>query len=212
MDISVNVLIALVVVAALVLLGWYVWQRQQTTALRTRYADEYDRTVAELGRRRGEAELRQRSRRVNKFLIRPLSQPERQRFAEQWHLVQEQFVDDPGGAVVRGDRLVNEVMRVRGYPMGDADRRIEDLSVDHAHVVSSYRTARGIAVKHSVGGASTEELRQAMVLYRELFDDLLNESTDETADRPVMRAIERDVDLHTRRTSQVRRNTPEARQ
>jgi hypothetical protein len=64
-------------------------------------------------------------------------------------------------------------MRLRGYPMGDFDRRAEDLSVDHPHVVRNYRAAHEIAVTHSQGRASTEDLRRAMVYYRQLFDELL---------------------------------------
>ena len=120
--------IGIIVIAALAIIGVVLWQQQRTRRLQTRYVSEYDRTVAELGRRRGEAELVSREERVRQLDIRPLSAAERERFVADWRHVQEQFVDDPRGAVTRGDQLVDEVMRARGYPIADFDRQIADLS------------------------------------------------------------------------------------
>src|SRR2546430_3571866 len=68
-------------------------------------------------------------------------------------------------------------MQERGYPMGDFEQRSADISVDHPHVVEEYRAAHQIAERHANGGMGTEDLRQAMVHYRALFQDLL-ESDD----------------------------------
>src|SRR5205823_288933 len=106
-----------------------------------------------------------------KIHIRPLSNEEHDRFASEWHTVQAQFVDDPMGSIEQADRLVNEVMNARGYPMAEFDNRADDLSVSYPHVVRNYRAAHVIAVRHRE--ASTEDLRQALVHYRELFDELL---------------------------------------
>ena len=57
--------------------------------------------------------------------------------------------------------------------MADFDRRTEDLSVDHPGVVRTYRAAHAIALTEQEGRATTEDLRRAMVYYRELFDELL---------------------------------------
>lgn len=183
--------IGIIVIAALAIVGVVVWQQQRTRRLQTRYASEYDRTVTELGRRKGEAELVNREERVRQLDIRPLSVAERDRFVSDWRRVQEQFVDDPRGAVTRGDQLVDDVMRARGYPVADFDRQIADLSVDHPRVVNNYRTARDIAHRHHRGEASTEDLRQAMVLYRELFEDLLE--TGATVDTKAERVVETPV-------------------
>jgi hypothetical protein len=189
--------IGIIVVAAAVI-GWLVWQQQRTRSLRSRYADEYDRTVSELGRRRGEAELVKREVRVRELDIRPLSATERERYLADWRHVQEQFVDDPKGAVIRGNDLVEDVLRARGYPVtDDFDRQVADLSVDHPRVVQNYRLAREIGVRHRRGAATTEDLRQAMVLYRELFEDLLVD-TDTKAERVVTRPVERDVVIEQR--------------
>jgi hypothetical protein len=129
---------------------------------------------------------------VDALEIRPLSAEQRGAFTQQWRNVQAMFVDDPRGAVTRADGLVEEVMKTRGYPVSDFDQRAADLSVHHGRVVENYRAAREIAIRHRRGMATTEDLRQAMVYYRELFQDLL-EDREHMTERPVERAVERDV-------------------
>jgi hypothetical protein len=201
--------IAIIVVAALVI-GLLIWQLQRTRALRGRYAGEYDRTVSSLGRRAGEAELVKREVRVRELHIRPVSATERERFVAEWRRVQEQFVDDPRGAVTRGNDLVEEVLRARGYPTSDFDRQVADISVDHPRVVENYRRAREIGVRHQRGEASTEDLRQAMVLYRELFEDLI-ERDDSQVERVVTRPVERDAMAEVADGGRRRSMNPEVR-
>ena len=168
--------IAVIVIAivAVALGAFYIIQKRRSTHLRSRFGPEYHRTVSEFGdRTKAERELERRERRVERFHVRPLSPTDRDRFAEQWRIEQARFVDDPAGAVIEADKLVNAVMSARGYPMGEFEQRADDISVDHPHVVENYRAARDIASRHSRGEASTEDLRKSMVLYRALFDDLL---------------------------------------
>jgi hypothetical protein len=192
------VIAAVVVVSAVVLGGWLIWQRQRTRDLRAHYQREYDRTVSTLGRRHGEAELVHRKKRVRELVIRPLSAAEREAFSADWRRVQEEFVDDPEGAVTHGDRLVDDVMHARGYPVADFERRVEDLSVDHPRMVENYRAARAIAARHARGHATTEEMRQAMVFYRQLFDELLAGSDAPLREREVIRTVERDDEVGLR--------------
>lgn len=169
-------LVALLVVAVLVVVGIVVvMARKRKAALRQRFGGEYERAVRERGSER-EAQnlLHEREKRVEKFNIRALDPAERQRYADRWRTVQAQFVDDPAGAVVDADETVASLMGARGYPMADFEQRAADLSVDHAHVVDNYRAAHAIALRHRQGKASTEDLRQAMIYYRSLFEDLLN--------------------------------------
>jgi hypothetical protein len=70
---------------------------------------------------------------------------------------------------------LGDIMQARGYPVTDFEQRAADLSVDHPEVVSNYRTAHDIALAHAQGKAGTEDLRQAMIHYRELFEDLVGE-------------------------------------
>ena len=171
-----TLIVILVAIAVLAVLGLFAWQRRRSDTLRTQYGPEYDRAVSELGdRRKAESELLQRQERVKHLDIRPLAPEERNRFATDWRTVQSRFVDDPKGAVTEADRLVEDTMKVRGYPISDFDQQAADLSVHHPRVVDNYRAARDIARRHRRGEASTEDLRQAMVYYRELFVDLLED-------------------------------------
>ncbi len=174
------VLLAGVAVLALVIgaaIAWMILRSRHHHRLRDRFESEYDRVLEKTGDRRGvEEELRRREQRVKQFEIRALSPEQRSRYAEDWRKVQARFVDTPGHAVAEADSLVTEVMRTRGYPMGDFEQRAEDLSVDHPRVVGNYRAAHDLAVRNERGEADTEDLRQAMIHYRELFEDLLEQT------------------------------------
>jgi hypothetical protein len=170
-------LIGLVAVVAVVLLAvaWMYSQRRRRARLRDRFGPEYERAVTEAGAPdKAAAVLEDRVRRVERLKIRPLSREQTEAFSREWKRVQGLFVDDPDGAVDAADRLVTEVMAGRGYPLEDFDTRAADLSVDHPKVVDNYRIARNLAVRRKQGEVGTEELRQAIVNYRALFDDLLD--------------------------------------
>ncbi len=170
-------LVLIALLALVVLAGLWLWmRRRQSEALRDRFGPEYERTVHVVGdERKAESLLAEREKRVSGYTIKPLPPEMRDHFIETWRQVQAQFVDDPNYAVTRADDLLGEVMRARGYPMSDFDHRAEDLSVDHPEVVQNYRRAHDIALRHSRGEASTEDLRTAMIHFRTLFDDLVNE-------------------------------------
>jgi hypothetical protein len=169
----------LLIVAAVAIgcgVAWYVQTRQRSAHLRERFGPEYERTRSQVGdMRRAEAALAAREQRVGKLHIRSLAPDERARFAEVWHHIQSLFVDDPQGAIGEADRLVNDVMTTRGYPVADFEQRTADISVDHPVVVEHYRAAGSIAERNESGVASTEDLRQAVIHYRALFDDLLEQ-------------------------------------
>ncbi|HYT79668.1 MAG TPA: hypothetical protein VEQ37_10515 [Actinomycetota bacterium] len=172
----------LIAVAIVVLAGVVVWSfsRQRTSKrLRESFGPGYERTVNISGRRQAESELTDREKRREQLDIRPLDPAVRQRYAERWRDAQARFVDSPGQATREGDHLVTEVMRERGYPMEDFDQRAADVSVDHPHVVENYRAAHAISLANEQGKASTENLRQAMVHYRALFVELLEQPEED---------------------------------
>jgi len=174
--------IAVVVVLAIAAVAWISAQRQRRAKLRTHFGTEYDRTLREAGSpQKADAMLAERAKRVRELKIHRLSREQAETFAREWNGIQGTFVDDPDGAVAAADRLVTQVMSARGYPIEDFDTRAADLSVEHPRVVENYRVARALAVHRDRGEAGTEELRQAVVNYRALFDDLLK--TDEGAIR-----------------------------
>jgi hypothetical protein len=169
--------VVIAVVAVLVVLGvlWAAIRSRRSQQLRERFGPEYDRVAADApSRRDAEAELREREQRREQFDIRPLAPEQRELYRGQWQSIQAQFVDDPAGAVQQADRLIQTVMRERGYPVDDFDTRSADLSVDYPDVVENYRAGHGIAVAHERGNAGTEELRKAVQHYRSLFGELLD--------------------------------------
>ena len=170
-------MLALAVIAVVAVVAvWTYMARRRHTHLREKFGPEYDRAVGTTGSTAvAEKSLLEREKRVSKYKLRALTDEERTKFNGLWQQVQARFVDDPAIAVSEADLLVTDLMSTRGYPMGDVDRRDEDLTVEHGHVVGHYRAARDIAQRHTRGAASTEDLRQAMVHYRALFADLLDE-------------------------------------
>ena len=171
--------VALVAVAVIVAAVWMYLQKKQTKRLQSRFGPEYDRLAAESDRGRAEKTLHEREKRVEKLNLVPLSPEDRDRFAGAWRLEQAGFVDDPQAAVANADSLVTEVMKARGYPMGDFEQQVADISVDHSAVVKNYRIAHDIALRDRGGETSTEELRTALLHYRMLFEDLLEAPTAE---------------------------------
>jgi hypothetical protein len=175
MEMAVAVAIVVVIVLSLVALIW-LRQRTHLQRMRKRYGPEYDRLVAEMGsRRRVEKRLAERERRVSQYDIRPLSEMDRARYLRVWRTVQARFVDDPGDAVAKADQLLGEAMADRGYPVADFDRRAADMSVHYPTVAQNYRAGHDIALKHQAGKATTEDLRQAMIHYRALFEELVTD-------------------------------------
>jgi FtsZ-interacting cell division protein ZipA len=171
---------AVIVVAAVV---WSGLRTRRTRTLREGFGPEYDRTVADApSKREAEAELDARRKRREQLDIQPLSQSARDRYASQWKDTQARFVDDPEEAVGEADALIQQVMRERGYPVEDFDQRTADVSVDHPDVVNNYRAAHAISVANTRGNATTDDLRQAMVHYRALFVELLDEREPATAE------------------------------
>ena len=178
--ISTTQIAIVIAVAVVVVVGIAVWlftRKRRTERLRTQFGGaEYDRTLQEGGgRRHAEAGLDKRAERVESFHIQPLGAGDRARFVESWRKVQARFVDGPGGAVMEADQLLGDVMSTRGYPVSDFEQRAADISVDHPLVLENYRSAHKIAVRQTSGQASTEDLRQAMIHYRTLFDELVAE-------------------------------------
>jgi hypothetical protein len=168
------ILALVIVVAAVAGVAWWFGQRRRTERLKDTFGPEYERTVdAADSRRRAEAELEARQQRVESLDIHELSPGESARFADRWRVVQALFVDDPARAVDQADTLIGEVMRARGYPVGDFEQRAADISVGHPQVVDHYRVAHRIAARRD-RDADTEALRQAFVHYRALFAELLD--------------------------------------
>jgi hypothetical protein len=178
------IVIVVVVVVALVAVGF---RRRRTTALRDRFGPEYDRAVENSDdRHAAEAGLRAREKQRAQFDVKPLPEATRLRFADEWRDLQERFLDEPAQAADAADALITRVMEARGYPMKDFDAQAELVSVDHPDTVENYRLAHAVQQRSLTQQASTEDLREALLRYRSLFNELLrpegNDAAGTTAD------------------------------
>lgn len=170
-------IILLVIVIAVLLVGlayWFIQRQNRSKGLKDRFGAEYARTMDTAGTRgEGEKQLVEREKRVESFHLKDLDPREAQRFGDEWRNTQGRFVDNPGGAIHEADSLVQQVMSARGYPVTNFEQQAQDISVDHPEVLSNFRAAHAIAEGNAISPASTEALRQAMIHYRALFDELL---------------------------------------
>jgi FtsZ-interacting cell division protein ZipA len=191
-DTTVIVLIVVIVllVLALAAAGVFLSRRRRSEHLQEHYGPEYERSLDETGdRRSAEAQLTEREKRHSELDIRDLRPEEREQFGASWATIQRGFVDDPVRAVREADELVVVIMRTRGYPVDDFERRAEDVSVEHPEVVQHYREARAVRDATESGSVDTEQQRHAVTSYRSLIDALLGRGPDRasgqrTADVP----------------------------
>ena len=172
------VIIAAIVVIAAILIAMTLASRRRSH-LKQRFGTEYDRTIGEAdSRRQGEIDLRAREERHASLNLRPLSPAARDRYQTRWAEMQTMFIDRPQVAVADADSLITQVMRDLGYPVDNFESNAWLISVDHANVVAKYREGHDIYTKTVEGTATTEDLRQAVLAYRALFDELMTDSAE----------------------------------
>ncbi len=172
-----------VVLIVMLLIAWGISRqrgRRRAEDLRLRFGPEYDYTVSRYhSRRRAEEALEARLKRVERYPLRSPSQNECNWFHSEWEAIQARFVDHPRGAVTEADELINNLFQSCGYPGTHFEQRADDLSVNHPRLVDSYRRAYAITVRSAKNEATTEELRTAMILYRAIFDGMVQTKTVE---------------------------------
>ena len=148
--------------------------RRRSRKLREEFGPEYEHTIQQYGdRARAEADLKMRKKRVSSLRLRSLAEDERARYLRDWQRIQARFVDEPSASILEADLLVADVMRARGYPVGDFDTQAGDLSVSYPALAENYRSAHAVFLRNERGHANTEELRQAVVFYRGVFSEIL---------------------------------------
>ena len=193
---STGVIIALIIVAAVAVVAAALTLRARRPpggrSLRRRFGPEYDRTVArhDGDTQAAERDLNERVKRHGALRARPLEPAARERYAAGWTAAQERFVDSPREAVTEADRLLGELAGARGFPDGDRyEEQVSALSVHHGHHVHGYRRVHRAALARTGGngngngngGVDTEKLREAMLEARDLFDDLLTPTREDTS-------------------------------
>ena len=172
-----QIIVLIIVLLVIIAVALFAVRAMRRRKLQQTFGPEYDRAVADTGSRAdAERELREREKRHAELELKPLSPESKARYSAAWEEVQIQFVDNTGQAVTTADRLTTELIAERGYPTGDYDDQIANLSVEHARTLGHYRDAHEISRRNSEGDASTEDLRQALVHYRALFADLLGDN------------------------------------
>lgn len=176
-DPTVMAVIGVVALLIVLLIVWVVMKqrnRRRTEELRARFGPEYDLALREFGSRaKAEASLLDRVNRVNRMTVRPLTEPEREQYLAEWEAIQARFIDHPRGAVTEADEMINSLLRTRGYEGGAFERRAADLSVHHSNLVEPYRRANTVVVRAGKNEATTEELRSAMIVFRAIFEQIL---------------------------------------
>lgn len=187
----VAVVVVLALVAALVA---FARRRRQREQLRGTFGQEYDRTVESAGERRAaERELLERKERHDALEIRPLSAASRQRYLTAWEGVQSRFVDSPVLTLSEADALITRLLAERGFPTDDLRTQEDMLSVEHAQVLDGFRAGHAIEQANTVGSADTEQVRQGMLHFRQVFEELVSEGGDnpypdaETRERSIER-------------------------
>jgi hypothetical protein len=181
MDAWIFVVIGIVAVAVIAIAIAYAYKSSRRRALQERFGPEYDRAVDADKRRHAERDLSSRADERDQLDIRPLTPAARQRYADEWRDVQARFVDAPSASVSEADALVTRVMRDRGYPVDDFESQSRLVSVDHPQIVDNYRVAHDLYVQDRQGQAETDDLRNAVVYYRSLFDELLEDEATSRA-------------------------------
>jgi hypothetical protein len=166
-------------------------RQRRRAGLQDRFGPEYTRTVESAeDRRAAENELLNREKQRAKLDIKPLTEASRERYIAQWRVIQERFVDEPADAASSADRLVHSVMAERGYPMGDFAAQSDLVSVDYPEIAENYRVAHAIGERANSGQVSTEDLREGLLRYRSLFNELLgNERPDNDPDNDAAPAM-----------------------
>jgi len=164
----IGIIIVVIVIAALVVAAVVALGALRRARLQRQFGPEYDRLVKARGRKKAEAELTERQRRVEALDIHELTPEQQASYSGDWAAIQQRFVDTPVEAVGAAHTLIWNVMRDRGYPTDDRTASMDALSVHHSRSMEGYRRTQDLRAD----SASTEQLREAMIRYRSLFEDV----------------------------------------
>ncbi|HSK90056.1 MAG TPA: hypothetical protein VK875_01970 [Euzebyales bacterium] len=164
----------------LVIVGIALFAGRTRRSLRRRFGNEYDRAVAQHdSREAAHQELQSRIERRGGYEVRDLDDSAAVAYVERWREIQRAFVADPATGLLEADALVVEVAEQRGYPAEGWDRQAADISVDHPDTMDDYRHARAVAYDTRDGTAGTEEMRDALLRYRTMFERLVGRQVTE---------------------------------
>jgi hypothetical protein len=173
------VVIAVVVLVVAAIVIAKIQGARRRSRLKDRFGAEYERTVEAMdSRRRAEIDLRSREENHALLQLQPLAPAARDRYQARWAEMEAHFVDRPQVAVADADSMITQVMIDLGYPVDNFESNAWLISVEHADVVAKYREGHDIYLRTVQGTATTEDLRQGVLAYRALFEELMRESVD----------------------------------
>jgi hypothetical protein len=178
MSTTATVVILFVALVVLVVAVIAVMRARERRQLRSTFGDEYDRTLERTGKRRdAERDLSERKAEHDQLQLRDLTPAARARYLERWQQIQARFVDAPVPALAEADTLLSQLLGERGYPSdSDAEQQGRLLSVEHTRVIESFRAGHAIEQANSGSGADTEQVRQGMLHFRTVFEEVLGDS------------------------------------
>jgi hypothetical protein len=99
---------------------------------------------------------------------------DRHEWESAWASIEDDVRDDPDAAVSRLADLVEDMLRTRGYEIGDPVER----AGDEPEVVATYRSARQTAERAELGEASRGDVETALDDLRSIYDTVLAERAE----------------------------------
>lgn len=178
-------LAAVVVVIVVLLVLWML--RRPSHQLKKQFGKEYDRTVERHDdKEAAHQELERRRQRRESFDLRSLTDDERDSYVRRWRTLQRHFTRQPATGLLEADELLAELLRDVGYPTDSFEQQAADLSAADAEVVGEYRDGHAVVTDVQQGRAGTEEIRGALLRYRDVFErvaetDVSEATREETA-------------------------------
>jgi len=176
METPVWILLLILALLAGVLPTWLAMRRRRPTYFHRRFGYDHDLSLEDENTPPHVTEgVDAQNGRSNTFTIQPLTSTNKVYATSLWQSIQALFVDEPKVAIEEAEDLLMEVMRQRGFPSGDFEQLLADLTADYPWLLENYRALRTIKRRQDHGEATTEDLRQALLLYRSILDDLLED-------------------------------------
>ena len=107
------------------------------------------------------------------LIVYDLSPESKDRYRGEWTALISASTFEPEVTIRDADRLLQNIMRERGYPTGDFGRALEDLTTEQADLLNAYRVAHRISVKAETDMISEAELQRALAALHAVFEGLV---------------------------------------
>ena len=178
------IVIAVAILVVIAIVAWLLMRPGRQ--LKKQFGSEYDRVVQRTGdKNAAHEELKQRLERHDNFRLRSLDGDEQDQYVADWRMLQRHFAKQPATGLLEADDLITRLLDDVGYPTDSFEQQAADLSASHADVVDDYRDARAVVRDTRAGSAGTEEIRQALLRYRRVFEQVAETQVRRSDDEAV---------------------------